>query len=418
MIGNNNEIEKKLWNAADQLRANSELSSQEYSAPVLGLIFLRYADYKFTKVEDEIKKRQPSDSRRKISKADYQAKGVMSLPDNARYSYLLNLPEGRNIGKAVNDAMKAIEGENEELKGVLPQTYSRFENDTLIALLKQFSNIPMDIEGDVFGKIYEYFLGKFAMSEGKKGGEFFTPTSIVKLIVDVIEPFHGRIYDPACGSGGMFVQNESIAAEGYIIREPHEPYGEYIIDLSQIDFEALRKRFLDGQKNTQIARLKAAISAKLDRMVRFNKSRIDYLEKFQQLIDEYNSGAINIEVFFDKLLVFAKKLNEEEKRGISENLSEEELAVFDLLNKPDLTDKERRQVKLAAKNLLNVLRGEKLVLDWRKRQQTRADVLLTIRTILDKELPRSYTPDLFQQKCDFLYQHIYDSYYGAGKGIY
>jgi type I restriction enzyme M protein len=206
-IGNNNEIEKKLWNAADQLRANSELSSQEYSAPVLGLIFLRYADYKFTKVEEGIKKRQPSDSRRKISKADYQAKGVMSLPDNARYSYLLNLPEGRNIGKAVNDAMKAIEGENEELKGVLPQTYGRFENDTLIALLKQFSNIPMDIEGDVFGKIYEYFLGKFAMSEGKKGGEFFTPTSIVKLIVDVIEPFHGRIYDPACGSGGMFVQS-------------------------------------------------------------------------------------------------------------------------------------------------------------------------------------------------------------------
>ncbi len=206
-IGNNNEIEKKLWNAADQLRANSELSSQEYSIPVLGLIFLRYADYKFTKVEKDIKKGQPSDSRRKINKADYQARGIMFLPDNARYSYLLNLPEGRNIGKAVNDAMKAIEAVNEELKGVLPQTYTRFENNVLVALLKLFSNIPMDIEGDVFGKIYEYFLGKFAMSEGKKGGEFFTPTSIVKLIVDVIEPFHGRIYDPACGSGGMFVQS-------------------------------------------------------------------------------------------------------------------------------------------------------------------------------------------------------------------
>jgi type I restriction enzyme M protein len=131
----------------------------------------------------------------------------MFLPQEARYSYLLNLPEGRNIGKAVNDAMKAIEAENEELKGVLPQTYTRFENNVLVALLKLFSSIPMDIEGDVFGKIYEYFLGKFAASEGKKGGEFFTPTSIVKLIVDVIEPFHGRIYDPACGSGGMFVQS-------------------------------------------------------------------------------------------------------------------------------------------------------------------------------------------------------------------
>lgn len=206
-IGNNNEIGKRLWEAADQLRANSELTSQEYSVPVLGLIFLRYADYKFTDVEKAIKKYQPSGTRRKIGKSDYQSKGIMYLPDEARYSYLLNLPEGRNIGKAVNDAMKAIESENEELKGVLPQTYARFENNVLVALLKHFSNIPMDIEGDVFGKIYEYFLGEFAMSEGKKGGEFFTPTSLVKLIVEVIEPFHGRIYDPAGGSGGMFVQS-------------------------------------------------------------------------------------------------------------------------------------------------------------------------------------------------------------------
>ncbi len=206
-IVNKNEIEKKLWAAADQFRANSQLSSQEYSVPVLGLIFLRYADQKFTEAEKEITKKQPAGSRRKIGKADYQAKGVMHLPVGARYSHLLNLPEGKNIGKAVNNAMKEIEAENDELKGVLPQTYTRFENDLLVALLKLFSNIPMDVEGDVFGKIYEYFLGKFAASEGKKGGEFFTPTSIVKLIVDVIEPFHGRIYDPACGSGGMFVQS-------------------------------------------------------------------------------------------------------------------------------------------------------------------------------------------------------------------
>ena len=206
-VGNGNGIETKLWAAADQLRANSQLSAQEYSVPVLGLIFLRYADHKFTVAEKAIVKKQPAGNRRKTGKADYQARGVLFLPEEARYSNLLNLPESRNIGKAVNDAMKAIEAENEELKGVLPQTYTRFENDLLIALFKQFSNIPMDMEGDVFGKIYEYFLGKFAASEGKKGGEFFTPTSIVKLIVDVIEPFHGRIYDPACGSGGMFVQS-------------------------------------------------------------------------------------------------------------------------------------------------------------------------------------------------------------------
>ena len=117
------------------------------------------------------------------------------------------MPEGEDIGKAINEAMRAIEAENEELKDVLPKTYERIENETLVSLLKNLSAIPMDVEGDAFGKIYEYFLGKFAMSEGQKGGEFFTPTSLVKLIVEIIEPFHGRIFDPACGSGGMFVQS-------------------------------------------------------------------------------------------------------------------------------------------------------------------------------------------------------------------
>ena len=200
------EIEKRLWNAADQLRANSRLKSSEYSVPVLGLIFLRFADYKFTLAEQEIEKQRMS-GRRGITKADYQAKGVLYLPENARFSYLLNLPEGENIGKAINDAMKAIEMENEDLKDVLPKTYNRLENDVLVALLKTFSSITMTLEGDVFGQIYEYFLGKFAMAEGQRGGEFFTPTSLVKLIVEVIEPYHGRIYDPACGSGGMFVQS-------------------------------------------------------------------------------------------------------------------------------------------------------------------------------------------------------------------
>lgn len=208
MPGNHNDIEKKLWNVADQLRANSRLKSSEYSVPVLGLIFLRFADHKFTIVQKEIEKqKQDTKSRRSISKIDYQAKGVLYLPEKSQFSYLLNLPEGENIGKSVNEAMKQIEAENEELKDVLPKTYTRLENDVLVALLKTLSSIPMDIEGDVFGKIYEYFLGKFAMAEGQRGGEFFTPTSLVKLIVEIIEPYHGMIYDPACGSGGMFVQS-------------------------------------------------------------------------------------------------------------------------------------------------------------------------------------------------------------------
>lgn len=132
---------------------------------------------------------------------------MLYLPEQTRFSTLLKLTERENVGKALNDAMKAIEEENEDLKGVLPRTYTQLDNAALIELLKLMASIPIDIEGDAFGKIYEYFLGNFAMSEGQKGGEFFTPTSIVKLIVEIIEPFHGRIYDPACGSGGMFVQS-------------------------------------------------------------------------------------------------------------------------------------------------------------------------------------------------------------------
>jgi type I restriction enzyme M protein len=185
MPGNHNEIEKRLWGAADELRANSKLKSSEYSVPVLGLIFLRYADHKFTIAQKELAGKNTG--RRPVGKTDYQARGVLYLPEASRFSKLLNLPEGADIGKAINEAMRAIEVENEELKDILPKTYNHLDNSTLVELLKTFNSVPMDIEGDAFGKIYEYFLGKFAMSEGQKGGEFFTPTSVVKLIVEVIE---------------------------------------------------------------------------------------------------------------------------------------------------------------------------------------------------------------------------------------
>lgn len=210
MPANNTEIEKRLWDAADELRANSRLKASEYSIPVLGLIFLRYADHKFAHAKQVITaERVPATTRRQrpITRDDYHAQGVLYLPDKARFQHLVELPEGENIGRAINDAMKAIEAENPDLKDVLPKTYNRLTNATLVTLLKVFNAIKMDVEGDVFGKIYEYFLGKFAMSEGQRGGEFFTPTSIVRLIVEIIEPYHGRILDPACGSGGMFVQS-------------------------------------------------------------------------------------------------------------------------------------------------------------------------------------------------------------------
>ena len=233
---NNNEIEKRLWDAADQLRANSRLRSSEYSVPVLGLIFLRFADHKFTIAKNEMEKEhRDTKSRKGVTKTDYQARGVLFLPENASFSYLLNLSEGENIGKAINDAMKAIEAENESLKDVLPKTYNRLENDVLVTLLKTFSGIQMDIEGDVFGKIYEYFLGKFAMAEGQRGGEFFTPTSLVKLIVEVIEPYHGRIYDPACGSGGMFVQSAK-----FVERHKKNPNAEIAIYGQEKTAETIR----------------------------------------------------------------------------------------------------------------------------------------------------------------------------------
>jgi len=207
-------LEQKLWDAADKLRANSKLRASDYAEPVLGLIFLRFADFKFQQADMRLREgRVREDSRamrmreRTLTPEDYHALGIIYLPEIARYSYLLDLAEDRNIGRAINEAMKAIEETNPSLRGVLPKSFTKLDNSVLIGFLKNFSQIKFDIEGDKFGKIYEYFLGKFAMAEGRKGGEFYTPTSIVKLIVEVIEPFRGRVFDPACGSGGMFVQS-------------------------------------------------------------------------------------------------------------------------------------------------------------------------------------------------------------------
>lgn len=200
----NGDVGSRLWAAADQLWANTGLRPSEFSTPVLGLIFLRYAEKTYAAAEEKLGP-VGSGGRRKVGKADYQAEGVIFLPPEARFSYLQSLTEGDNIGKAINEAMKAIEEENTDLKGALPRNYTRLENKVLIELLKQLG--PVDLSGDAFGKVYEYFLGKFALKEGQKGGVFYTPESIVKLIVEIIEPYHGRIFDPACGSGGMFVHS-------------------------------------------------------------------------------------------------------------------------------------------------------------------------------------------------------------------
>ena len=227
-------LEKSLWDTADQFRANSGLKAQEYSGPILGLIFLRFAEVRFNarraalagqpspgsashplpKVEG---KGEGVGGRRRGNRADdptaYHAEGILYLPEAARFDYLLNLPEAENIGGKVNEAMRGIEQQNPQLAGVLPKTYNLFSSTLLKELLKKISEIPATADFDAFGRIYEYFLGAFARTEGQKGGEFYTPACIVRLLTEVIEPFHGRILDPACGSGGMFVQSARFVAE-------------------------------------------------------------------------------------------------------------------------------------------------------------------------------------------------------------
>jgi type I restriction enzyme M protein len=212
----NHQLEKRLWAAADQFRANSGLKAGEYSGPVLGLIFLRFAEARFAKRRAELQ-RAGASPRRGNSRIDdpkaYMAEGVLYLTPSARFDYLLQRPEGSNVGKAVNEAMADIEKHNPQLAGVLPRNYQIFNGTLLKELLKKVSEIPVSLDFDAFGRIYEYFLGQFARTEGQKGGEFYTPAPIVRLMVEILEPFHGRILDPACGSGGMFVQSARFVAE-------------------------------------------------------------------------------------------------------------------------------------------------------------------------------------------------------------
>jgi type I restriction enzyme, R subunit len=215
--------------------------------------------------------------------------------------------------------------------------------------------------------------------------------------------------------------DRSIATEGYVIREPDALFGdEHWIDLSNIDFEALAEKFKTGRKRTLNEKLKGTVAQKLMAMVRLNRTRMDYLERFQEMIDAYNSGSLNAEEFFQQLMAFARSLNEEEKRGVGEQLNEEELALFDLLTKPQIamSASDRERVKATAKELLSTLKAGKLVLDWRKRQQARAEVRVTIEKMLDQGLPKAYTPELFAQKSTAVFQHVYEAYYGAGRSVY
>lgn len=202
------DVKSRLWEVANNLWANTGLRPSQFSVPVLGLIFLRFAETSFATVEEELGP-VGSGGRRVVTKDDYKRQTIY-LPGTARWQFLSDLPEDADLGKHLNDAMRAIEEENEDLAGALPKTFTDIPNDVLVGLMRSLA--PVKLSGDAFGKVYEYFLGKFAMAEGQKGGVFFTPESIVDLIVEIIEPFNGRILDPTCGSGGMFVHSAEFAA--------------------------------------------------------------------------------------------------------------------------------------------------------------------------------------------------------------
>ncbi|HBP4932637.1 TPA: type I restriction endonuclease subunit R [Pseudomonas aeruginosa] len=211
--------------------------------------------------------------------------------------------------------------------------------------------------------------------------------------------------------------DRSIAPVPYIIKEDDD---QPLHDLSQIDFEKLKEKFSQGRKRTEAEKLRALLSMKLETMLTENPTRKDFMEKFQKLIDAYNSGSLNIEVFFKQLVDLTADLQVEDQRAIRENLSEEELALFDILTKPvpELADKERAQVKKVCKELLETLKAEKLVLDWRKKDRARSDVRRTLEIVFDRGLPESYDEGIYNEKCELAFHHIFTSYYGAGESVY
>ena len=205
------QLENELWEAADQLRANSKLTAAEYAMPVLGLIFLRHATNRFNdyraEIEADIPPQVPAAQREHLIKLGFQGKAAIYLPEEARFDRIASLPQGASVGDVIDAAMDVMEAEYPVLSGALPRGYTAFEPDLLAGLVKIFDRPAIkSATGDVFGRIYEYFLNKFAMSGAQEGGEFFTPPSLVRMIVNIIEPDHGLVLDPACGSAGMFVQ--------------------------------------------------------------------------------------------------------------------------------------------------------------------------------------------------------------------
>ena len=250
--------------------------------------------------------------------------------------------------------------------------------------------------------------------------EFSSRVACLTTIAETIRERTGE--GPADISAVMTDLNKildaSVAADGFHIAEGKKGHG--VIDLTKIDFEALAKRFGKSKtKNIDLEQLKAAIRAHLDKLIRLNRTRADYLTKFEELIESYNAGSRNIEDLFAELLALSRTLNDEQQRHVRERLSEEELVVFDILTRPapELGPEERAEVKKVAKELLEKLK-QLLVLEWRQKASARSQVKLAIEEMLDQGLPRAYSPDLYQQKCSAVFEHFYETYGDRGASLY
>ena len=254
------------------------------------------------------------------------------------------------------------------------------------------------------------------------GAQEFVPTcSLVDIIAKKIRKLTASADISEVMGEVEDLLDRSVAPEGYVIEEAeHEWETDKRIDLSEIDFEALQERFATKHKRIEAEKLRAAIKGKLTQLVHVNRTRMDFQAKFEKMIEEYNDGKISVDLHFEELIRLAGELNEEEQRAVGERLTEEELTVFDYLTRSEenLTDEQRDDVKNVSRTLLKTLKHEKLVLDWRKKQQARADVKLAIQVILDEMLPECYSKELYERKCEAVYQHIYESYYGEDSSIY
>lgn len=249
-----------------------------------------------------------------------------------------------------------------------------------------------------------------------RANEFSRVRAVARLLADTIAAYTTR--PDVSGVMGRVEQllDESVAAQEYLI-PPSEAKARF--DLGLVDWKALEDAFKEDRPRTAAQRLRSLLSARIAALVRLNPARVDLVERFEKLVANYNAGSLNTEKFFQELLAFSKGLTEDESRALAEGLSEEQLAVFDLLTRPtlQLSDAGRAQVKRVAEELLTILKRDKLVLDWRKQQGTRAAVRVTVEETLDR-LPEAYTRQLYAQKCDAVYQHVFDSYWDDGRSVY